>query len=92
MSPPGSVDSWTTSYQSTPYELTHFNLLSPASSPYGTFSSHQYGTYVHESQVFPMRQHFEYGSPSRVAGDDPSAHHKSDHYLPLDENNPCTDG
>lgn len=104
VSPPGSVDSWT-SYQTTPYELTHFNLLSPASSPYGTFSSHQYGTYVHESQVFPMRQHFEYESPSRGGGggvgggiptsDDPSSHHnKPDHYLPMDEgnNNACTDG
>lgn len=94
VSPPGSVDSWTTSYQSAPYELTHFNLLSPpSSSPYGTFSSHQYGTYVHESQVFPpMRQHFEYGSPSRMGGEDPSSHHKPDHYLSLDESGPCTDG
>lgn len=107
VSPPGSVDSWT-SYQ-TPYELTHFNLLSPAASPYGTFSG-QYGTYVHESQIFPMRQHFEYGSPSRGGGgpmngvgpggngvelDDPTAagvHHKADHYLPMDDNNVCTDG
>lgn len=103
VSPPGSGDSWT-SYQTTPYELTHFNLLSPASSPYGTFGGHQYSTYVHDSQVFPMRQHFDYGSPSRglngngggVDLDDPSSHHNkataSDHYIPMDENNPCTDG
>lgn len=63
VSPPGSVDSWN-SYQ--PYELSsHFNLLSPAASPYGTFSG-QYGAYVHESQIFPVRQHFDYGSPPRV--------------------------
>ncbi|XP_017142436.1 retinal homeobox protein Rx [Drosophila miranda] len=63
VTPPGSMDSWT-SYQ-TPYELTpQFSLLSPAASPYGTYSG-QYGTYVHESQLFPMR-HFDYGSPSRM--------------------------
>ncbi|XP_037950260.1 uncharacterized protein LOC119681214 [Teleopsis dalmanni] len=63
VTPPGSMDSWT-SYQP-PYELSpQFSLLSPAASPYGTYSS-QYGTYVHESQLFPMR-HFEYGSPPRI--------------------------
>uniref|UniRef100_A0A1B0BFC2 Homeobox domain-containing protein n=1 Tax=Glossina palpalis gambiensis TaxID=67801 RepID=A0A1B0BFC2_9MUSC len=63
VTPPGSMDSWT-SYQP-PYELSpQFSLLSPAASPYGTYSS-QYGTYVHESQIFPMR-HFEYGSPPRI--------------------------
>ncbi|XP_013110517.2 homeobox protein Hox-B3a [Stomoxys calcitrans] len=63
VTPPGSMDSWT-SYQP-PYELSpQFSLLSPAASPYGTYTS-QYGTYVHESQIFPMR-HFEYGSPPRV--------------------------
>ncbi|EDX12476.1 segmentation protein paired [Drosophila simulans] len=63
VTPPGSMDSWT-SYQ-TPYELTpQFSLLSPAASPYGTYSG-QYGAYVHESQLFPMR-HYEYGSPTRM--------------------------
>lgn len=63
VTPPGSMDSWT-SYQ-TPYELSpQFSLLSPAASPYGTYSN-QYGTYVHESQIFPIR-HFEYGSPPRI--------------------------
>ncbi|KAH8336585.1 hypothetical protein KR074_010694 [Drosophila pseudoananassae] len=63
VTPPGSMDSWT-SYQ-TPYELTpQFSLLSPAASPYGTYSG-QYGAYVHESQLFPMR-HFDYGSPPRM--------------------------
>lgn len=63
VTPPGSMDSWT-SYQP-PYELgPQFSLLSPAASPYGTYTS-QYGTYVHEPQIFPMR-HFEYGSPPRV--------------------------
>ncbi|KAH8381921.1 hypothetical protein KR009_000977 [Drosophila setifemur] len=63
VTPPGSMDSWT-SYQ-TPYELTpQFSLLSPAASPYGTYSG-QYGAYVHESQLFPMR-HFDYGSPTRM--------------------------
>ncbi|XP_053957556.1 homeobox protein Hox-B3 [Anastrepha ludens] len=78
VTPPGSMDSWT-SYQP-PYELSpQFSLLSPAASPYGTYSS-QYGTYVHESQLFPMR-HFEYGSPPRLemggpGTDDGSATHK----------------
>uniref|UniRef100_W8B7W9 Retinal homeobox protein Rx2 n=1 Tax=Ceratitis capitata TaxID=7213 RepID=W8B7W9_CERCA len=80
VTPPGSMDSWT-SYQP-PYELSpQFSLLSPAASPYGTYSS-QYGTYVHESQLFPMR-HFEYGSPPRLemggpssSADDGSAPHK----------------
>lgn len=57
------MDSWT-SYQ-TPYELSpQFSLLSPAASPFGTYSG-QYGTYVHESQLFPMR-HYDYGSPPRI--------------------------
>ncbi|XP_017483330.1 PREDICTED: homeobox protein vnd [Rhagoletis zephyria] len=80
VTPPGSMDSWT-SYQP-PYELSpQFSLLSPAASPYGTYSS-QYGTYVHESQLFPMR-HFEYGSPPRLemggpgsGADDGGATHK----------------
>lgn len=65
VSPPGSVESWT-SYQS-PYELSsHLSLLSPVTSPYGSFS--QYGTtYVHENQLYPVRQHYDYGSPSRVS-------------------------
>jgi hypothetical protein len=84
------VDSWS-SYQS-PYELSpHFNLLSPAASPYGSFSASQYGTYVHESPLFPTRQHYEYGSPNRIDGED--GHHKasvltsvpSDHYTTMDE-------
>ncbi|XP_060647483.1 retinal homeobox protein Rx [Drosophila nasuta] len=63
VTPPGSMDSWT-SYQ-TPYELSpQFGLLSPAPSPYGTYSG-QYGTYVHETQLFSMR-HFDYGSPPRI--------------------------
>lgn len=81
VTPPGSMDSWT-SYQP-PYELSpQFSLLSPAASPYGTYTS-QYGTYVHESQIFPMR-HFEYGSPPRVematatASEDPQKIHNHD--------------
>ncbi|XP_065361323.1 transcription factor mef2A [Calliphora vicina] len=81
VTPPGSMDSWT-SYQP-PYELSpQFSLLSPAASPYGTYTS-QYGTYVHESQIFPMR-HFEYGSPTRVemtstgAAEDPQKMHTHD--------------
>lgn len=75
VTPPGSVDSWT-SYQS-PYEIgPHFNLLSPAASPY-SFTAGQYGTYVHESQLFP-RQHFEYGSPSRPGVDTDDGHHKTE--------------
>lgn len=91
VSPPNSVDSWT-SYQS-PYELSsHFNLLSPAASPYGTFSG-QYGPYVHESQLFPVRQHFDYGSPPRTnVGeiDEKSA----EQYAQMDDkfDNHCNDG
>ncbi|EDS34142.1 conserved hypothetical protein [Culex quinquefasciatus] len=84
VTPPGSVESWST-YQ-TPYELSpHFNLLSPAASPYGSFTT-QYGTYVHESQLFPVRQHFDYGSPSRPTGTEPDeSHHKPEHYASLDD-------
>ncbi|XP_058453996.1 LIM/homeobox protein Lhx1 isoform X2 [Malaya genurostris] len=83
VTPPGSVESWPT-YQ-TPYELSpHFNLLSPAASPYGSFTT-QYGTYVHESQLFPVRQHFDYGSPSRPGADPEESHHKTEHYASLDD-------
>ncbi|XP_055608538.1 paired box protein Pax-3 isoform X2 [Uranotaenia lowii] len=83
VTPPGSVESWPT-YQ-TPYELSpHFNLLSPAASPYGSFTT-QYGTYVHESQLFPVRQHFDYGSPSRPGGETEESHHKAEHYASLDD-------
>lgn len=89
VSPPGSVDSWT-SYQS-PYELSpHFSLLSPAASPYGSFSG-QYGTYVHENQLFPMRQHYDYGSPPRGGTE---IDEKNDHYAtPMEEKyeNQCAD-
>lgn len=84
------MDSWT-SYQP-PYELSsHFNLLSPTASPYGTFSG-QYSPYVHESQLFPVRQHFEYGSPPRGGGGD--VDDKNEHYAAIDEkfDNHCTDG
>ncbi|XP_053695829.1 homeobox protein Hox-D3 [Sabethes cyaneus] len=83
VTPPGSVESWPT-YQ-TPYELSpHFNLLSPAASPYGSFTT-QYGTYVHESQLFPVRQHFDYGSPSRPGAEPEEPHHKTEHYASLDD-------
>lgn len=86
VTPPGSVDSWS-SYQS-PYELTpHFNLLSPAASPYGSFSG-QYGTYVHESQLFPVRHsQFDYGSPPRTTNEMDDAHQKTaiDHYASVDD-------
>lgn len=83
VTPPSSVESWPT-YQ-TPYELSpHFNLLSPAASPYGSFTT-QYGTYVHESQLFPVRQHFDYGSPSRTGTETDEPHHKAEHYASLDD-------
>lgn len=79
VSPPGSVDSWA-SYQS-PYDTLspHFSLLSPAASPYGSFSTGQYGTaYVHENQLYPVRQHYDYGSPPRVTNGE--IDDKNDHY------------
>lgn len=99
VSPPGSVDSWN-SYQS-PYELNHFNILSPAASPYGSFTG-QYGSYVH-----PI--HFDYGSPPRGPGggggnvtgppngnggpigpsDMDDGHHKMDHYQSTMDENHC---
>lgn len=91
VSPPGSVDSWAT-YQP-PYELSsHFNLLSPTASPYGTFSG-QYSPYVHESQLFPVRQHFDYGSPPRGSGSG-DVDDKAEHYASIDDkfDNHCTDG
>lgn len=89
VSPPGSVDSWA-SYQS-PYELSpHFNVLSPTASPYGSFTT-QYGTYVHENQLFPLRQHFEYGSPPRAPVGE--IDDKTDHYTTIDDkyDNPCAE-
>ncbi|XP_053680827.1 homeobox protein aristaless [Anopheles nili] len=81
VTPPGSVDSWST-YQA-PYELgPHINLLSPAVSPYGSFST-QYGTYMPESHMFPVRQHYDYGSPSRPGvgepGPDETGHQHQHH-------------
>lgn len=68
VSPP--ADSWT-SYQ-TPYEMgSHYNLLSPTNSPFGSSFSGQYSPYVHDSSLFSAsisRQHFDYGSPSRPNG------------------------
>ncbi|XP_058116401.1 uncharacterized protein LOC131286873 [Anopheles ziemanni] len=85
VTPPGSVDSWST-YQA-PYELgPHINLLSPAVSPYGSYST-QYGTYMPESHMFPVRQHFDYGSPSRAGvgepgADEPGPHQQHQHQHP----------
>jgi hypothetical protein len=86
--PGGSVDSWN-SYQS--YDLNpHYNIISPASSPYATFSTHQYAATPYENQLFsvPVR-HFDYDSPSRVNGiivDTTDAPHKNDYSTSIDEN------
>lgn len=85
--PGGSVDSWN-SYQS--YDLNpHFNIISPASSPYGTFT-HQYTTTPYDSQLFPMPvRNYEYDSPSRVTNgilvDTTDSHHKNDYSTAIDE-------
>lgn len=85
--PGGSVDSWN-SYQS--YDLNpHYNIISPASSPYGTFS-HQYSSTPYDNQLFsvPVR-HYDYDSPSRVTNgilvDTSDAHHKNDYSTAIDE-------
>jgi hypothetical protein len=83
--PGGSVDSWN-SYQSG-YDLTpHYNIISPASSPYGTYT-HQYATTPYDNQLFSVR-HYDYDSPSRVTNgilvDTTDGHHKSD-YSTIDE-------
>ncbi|KAL5274068.1 repo family protein [Megaselia abdita] len=92
VTPPGSVDSWT-SYQQ-PYELApHFNLLSPAASPYGSFTTAttgQYGTHVYDNQLFPVRtQHFEYcHSPTRLDLQSVDEHNKmqgTEVYTTLDD-------
>lgn len=65
-------------------------MLSPAASPYGSFSG-QYGTYVHENQLFPVRQHYDYGSPPRGGTE---IDEKTDHYAtPMEDKyeNPCAD-
>lgn len=82
-SPGTSVDSWN-NYQ---YE-THYSLLSsPASSPYGAYTTHQYATY--DQQMFPTR-HYEYESPSRTNGilvdGSADSHHKTD-YSSIDDGN-----
>ena len=76
VTPPSSVDSWN-SYQA--YDQHYSTLLSPASSPYATFS-HQYAPY--ENQMFATIRPYEYGSPSRTNGilvDTSDVHHKTDY-------------
>ena len=85
--PGGSVDSWN-SYHS--YDLnTHYNIISPASSPY-TFSTNQYGTTPYDNQIFtvPVRSFDSQYSPSRVNGilvDTADAPHKTDYNTSIDE-------
>lgn len=81
--PGGSVESWN-SYQS--YEITpHYNIISPASSPYGTYTSQYSSPYVHENQIF--RHYTDYGSPSRTNGilvDGTSeVHHKNEQHFSI---------
>lgn len=83
--PSGSVDSWN-SYQS--YDLnSHYNIISPASSPY-TFS-HQYTTTPYDNQLYVPVRNYDYDSPSRLPGgilvDTGDIHHKGD-YATIDEN------
>lgn len=79
------MDSWN-SYQS--YDInSHYNIISPASSPYGTFT-HQYAATPYDNQLFSVR-HYDYDSPSRVNGilvDSTDAHHKNDYSTAIDEN------
>ncbi|KAG5679925.1 hypothetical protein PVAND_009461 [Polypedilum vanderplanki] len=90
VTPPGSVDSWN-SYQS--YDPhTYGTLLSPSSSPYGTFS-HQYASY--DNQMFTIR-HYDYDSPSRTTNGiliDSSidAHHKTE-YSSIDDGSDAVNG
>lgn len=67
--PSGSVDSWN-SYHS--YDLnSHYNIISPASSPYGTFTNHQYTTAPYDNQIYttvPVRHYDYHDSPSRTGG------------------------
>lgn len=84
--PGGSVDSWN-SFQS--YDLNaHYNIISPASSPYGTFP-HQYSSAPYDNQMFSVPRHYDYDSPSRVTNgillDTTDAHHKNDYSAAIDE-------
>uniref|UniRef100_A0A336LP22 CSON009170 protein n=1 Tax=Culicoides sonorensis TaxID=179676 RepID=A0A336LP22_CULSO len=87
VSPSGTVETWTYN-QPTAYELTpHFNIISPATSPYGTFSG-QYGAF--ESNLFPgvtTRHQYEYSSsPGRdVAGSQPDDHNKVSDYATMEQ-------
>lgn len=83
--PSGSVDSWN-SYQSTYDISSHYNIISPASSPYGAFN-HQYTTAAYDNQLYvPVR--YEYDSPSRLQNgtliETGDVHHKGD-YTTIDE-------
>lgn len=84
--PSGSVDSWN-SYQS--YDISsHYNIISPASSPYATYS-HQYTTATYDNPLYVPVRSYEYDSPSRIQNgsilvDTGDVHHKSD-YTTIDE-------
>jgi hypothetical protein len=83
--PGGSVDSWN-SYQS--YDMSHYSLISPASSPYGAFTTNQYPVPAYENQLFTVPRHYDYDSPSRVNGilvDTSDVHHKTDYSTSIDE-------
>lgn len=87
--PGGSVDSWS-NYQSQYEQLNHFNILSPAASPYGSYTPGQYG-YIPDNQIYSV-QRYELDSPIRVNGNGlsnivpvDSEHHKTVHYT-IDEN------
>lgn len=93
VSPNGTVEAWTYN-QPTAYELTpHFNIISPASSPYGTFSG-QYGSF--ESPLFPAvagtRHQYEYSSsPGRDVTQGGEEHHKVSEYATMDQHH-CNGG
>jgi hypothetical protein len=86
--PGGSVDSWNSFHS---YDLNaQYNIISPASSPYTPFPSHQYAATPYDTQIYTMpvrHSPYDYGSPSRGNGIlvDSDAHHKNDYSTSIDE-------
>lgn len=92
VSPNGTVEAWTYN-QPTAYELTpHFNIISPATSPYGTFSG-QYGSF--ESPLFPTvassRHQYEYSSSPGRDVTQSEEHHKVSEYATMEQHH-CNGG
>ena len=62
--------------------------------PVGIRATHPGSTKHSRVQLFPVRQHYDYGSPPRTINDVEDGHHKAEHYTSMDDKfeNHCPDG